>query len=258
VKFFNAILTSMIASSAVHAAIKTETVEYKQGSTVLEGYLAYDETAKGKRPGVVIVHEWMGLNDYTKRRAREMAELGYVALAADIYGKGVRAKDAKEAGELAGKFKADRKLLRARAQAAYDYLSKQPRVDGKKMLAMGYCFGGTTVLEMALSGLPLAGVASFHGGLDFSNPADAKNIKAKLLIMHGAIDPFVPADQVAAFQKELNDAKVDYQFIAYSNAVHGFTNPDNGQDNSKGAAYNALADKRSFDEMKRFFSEVTQ
>jgi dienelactone hydrolase len=239
------------------AAIKTEVVEYKDGSTTMEGFLAYNDSLKGKAPGVVIVHDWMGLNDYAKRRAREMAEMGYVAFAADIYGKGVRPKDAKEAADAAGKIKADRKVMRSRAQAAFETLKKNPKVDGNKMLAMGYCFGGTTVLEMAMAGLPLKGVASFHGGLDFPNTlGGVKNIKAKLLIMHGALDPYVPAEQVETFTKALNDNKTDYEFIAYSGAVHAFTVPEAGNDNSKGAAYNAAADKHSFQHMKDFFTEI--
>jgi dienelactone hydrolase len=240
------------------SAVKTEVVEYKQGSTVLEGYLAYDDSVKVAKPGVVIVHEWMGLNDYAKRRARELAAMGYVALAADIYGKGERAKDMKEAGELATKYKTDRKLLRERVRAAYDFLAKNPKVNKQKMLAMGYCFGGTAVLELARAAAPLAGVVSFHGGLSTPNPADAKNIKTKILALHGALDPYVSAEEVAGFQKEMNDAKVDYQFVVYANSVHGFTNPENGHDNSKGAAYNEIADRRSFAAMKSFFEEVTK
>jgi dienelactone hydrolase len=244
-------------SLAASAAIKTEIVEYKEGSTVLEGYLAYNDAIKNKAPGVIIVHEWMGLGEYSKSRARQMAELGYIAFAADIYGKGVRPKDAKEAGELAGKYKGDRKLLRARALAALDALKKNPKVDTSKILAMGYCFGGTTVLEMAMAGAPVKGVVSFHGGLDFPNLADVKNIKSKLLILHGAIDPYVPPEQVNSFTKALNDNKVDYQFTMYSGAVHSFTNPESGNDPSKGAAYNPVADRRSFEATKTFFREVT-
>lgn len=161
-----ALLISFIGLSA-SAAVKTEVVEYKEGSTTLEGFLAYNDTVKSKAPGVVIVHDWMGLAENSKNRARQMAELGYVAFAADIYGKGSRPKDAKEAGEFAGKYKGDRKLLRARAMAALDALKKNPKANPSDIVAMGYCFGGTTVLEMALAGAPLKGVASFHGGLDF-------------------------------------------------------------------------------------------
>ncbi len=241
-----------------HAAIKTETVEYKEGSTSLEGMIAYDDAAKGKRPGVVIVHAWMGPNDYVKGRAKQLAEMGYVAFVADIYGKGVRPKDTKEAGAQAGKYKGDRPLMRARAKAAFEQLKGNPKVDGNKMLAMGYCFGGTTAIEMGLSGLPLKGIVSFHGGLEFPTLAsDVKNLKAPLLVLHGAIDPNVPPDQVANFTKTLDQNKSDYEFVAYSGAVHSFTEKEAGNDITKGAAYNEKADKRSFEAMKDFFHEVT-
>jgi dienelactone hydrolase len=251
-------LLLVLFSLTSHAAIKTETVEYTEGPTKLEGFLAYDDAAKGKRPGVVIVHEWMGLGDYVKGRAKQLAELGYVAFAADIYGKGVRPKNTDEAKAQVMIYKGDRNLMRARAKAAYDTLKNNPKVDAGKMLAMGYCFGGTTAIEMALSGLPLKGVVSFHGGLDFPSLAtDAKNIKAPLLILHGAVDPNVPPDQVNTFTKALEQNKVDYEFVAYSGAVHAFTQPQAGNDPSKGAAYNEKADKRSFQAMKDFFQEVT-
>ncbi len=241
-----------------HAAIKTETVEYKEGSTTLEGFIAYDDAAKGKRPGVVIVHDWMGLADYSKGRAKQLAELGYVAFAADIYGKGVRPKNQDEAKTQAMKYKGDRPLMRARAKAAFETLKNNPKVDSNKMLAMGYCFGGTTAIEMALSGLPLKGVVSFHGGLDFPSLAtDTKNIHAPILILHGAVDPNVPPEQVSAFTKALEQNKIDYEFVAYAGAVHAFTEKNAGNDPSKGAAYNEKADKRSFQAMKDFFQEVT-
>lgn len=239
-----------------HAKIKTETVSYKEGSTTLKGYLAYDDSQKDPRPGLVLVHEWMGLNDYAKRRAREMAEKGYVVLAADIYGNGLTTKSPKEAGQLAGKYKDDRALFRRRMQAALDTLKAQKNVEPSKIAAMGYCFGGTGVLELARSGADIKGVISFHGGLGSPTPADAKNIKAKVLVLHGAVDPYVPADEVAAFQKEMNDAHVDYQFIAYSDTVHAFTNPDSGKDPSKGAAYNPVSERRSINAMNGFLDEV--
>ena len=210
-------------STVSHAAIKTLNVEYTQGGQILEGVLSYDDSANGKRPGIVIVHDWYGISDDTKMRAEQMAKLGYVAFAADIYGKSIRPKNSTDAGAQAGKYKGNRNLLRARAKAAFDLLALNPKVDSKKMLAMGYCFGGTTVLEMAREGLPLLGVVSFHGGLETPTPEDAKNIKAKLLVAHGALDPYVSANEVSAFQKEMNEAKVDYQLISYSGAVHAFT-----------------------------------
>jgi dienelactone hydrolase len=250
-----ALLLVTVAATPSRAAVKTETLEYKDGDQVCEGYLAWDDSFHGKRPGMVVVHEWMGLGDYAKRRAREVAALGYVALAADIYGKGIRAKNPQEAGQLAGKFKGDLPLLRSRARAAFDTLARDVRVDGSKVYAMGYCFGGTAALELARGGAPLAGVVTFHGGLATKNPADAKNIKGRVLVLHGAADPFVPQTEVAAFRKEMDDARVDWQLHEYSGAVHSFTNPDSGNDPSKGAAYDAKADARSWEALKVFLAE---
>lgn len=251
---------SLLTCSLSSAKVVNEKIEYKEGSTTLEGYIYFDnDKTKGskKLPGVVIVHDWMGVSDYVKMRAEQMASLGYVAFVADIYGKGVRPKDAKEAAALAGQYRdGDRKVLRARAESAYNSLKKSKLVQPEKISAMGYCFGGTTVLEMARMGLPLKGVLSFHGGLSTTNPADAKNIKTPLLVMHGAIDPYVKPEEVLAFEKEMNDANVDYQFIAYSGAVHAFTQKHVGTDIKTGAAYNEAADKRSFAAMKTFLAEV--
>lgn len=239
----------------VQAELHTEAVEYKQGNTVLEGYLAYDGAIKGPRPGVLVVHDWLGVEGYAKSRADQLAKLGYVAFAADIYGKDVRPKNPQEAGQQAGKFKGDRALLRARVNAALDVLKKQPQCDTKRTAAIGYCFGGTTVLELARSGADIAGIVTFHGGLD-TPTRDAKNIKCKVLICHGADDPYVPAADVTALQDELRAAGVDWQMIFYSGAVHSFTRPDAGNDNSKGAAYNERADKRSWEAMRLFFAET--
>ena len=251
----------LLAGSMASAKIKSEVVEYKDGESVLEGVLVYDDALvkKHKLPGIVIVHDWMGVSDYVKMRAEQMAGMGYVALAADIYGKGVRPKDTKEAGELAGKFKAgDRKDLRSRSVAAYKFLAANKNVDASKISAMGYCFGGTVALEMARQGLDLKGVVSFHGGLSSVSPDDAKKIKSQVLVLHGAIDPYVPAAEVAQFQKEMNDANVPYEFVAYSGAVHAFTEKHAGTDITKGAAYNEVADRRSFAAMKSFLTEVNQ
>jgi len=238
------------------AQITIEPVEYRQGETVLDGYVAYDAALKGKQPGVVIVHDWMGVGEYVKMRAEQLAKLGYVAFVADIYGRGVRPKNTQEASQQAGKYRADRPLLRARAQAALDRLRQEVRVDAGRIAAIGYCFGGGTVLELARSGADLAGVISFHGNLDTPNPDDAKQIKAKVLVLHGGDDPYVPAAQVEAFQSEMRKANVDWQFVAYGGAVHAFTQKGAGNDPSKGAAYNERADKRSFVEMTTFFKEL--
>lgn len=246
----------MFVPLTAQAELKKEMIEYKQGDTVLEGYFVYDDAVEGKRPGVIVVHDWMGFGEYGNRRADELAKLGYVALAVDIYGKGVRPKDAKEASEQAGKYKSDRALLRQRVLAGFNELKKNPMVDTAKTAAIGYCFGGTTVLELARSGADVTGAVSFHGGLSTPTPEDAKNIKAKVLVLHGADDPYVPAEEVGAFQKEMREANADWQMVYYSGAVHSFTRKDAGNDNSKGAAYNEKADKRSWEAMKQFFGEI--
>jgi len=238
------------------AGIKAEGVEYKHGEVVLEGYMAYDDAIQGKRPGVIVVHEWMGHNPYVRKRADQLAKLGYLAFAIDMYGKGVRAKDAKEAAALSNVYRSDRQLMRARANTGLEVLKKHPLADPRRITAVGYCFGGTTVLEMARSGADLAGVASFHGGLDSPNPADAKNIKGKVLALHGGDDPYVPTEQVVKFEEEMRKGEVDWQLVIYGGAVHSFTNPEAGNDPSKGAAYNEKADRRSWEAMKLFFGEI--
>ncbi|HWU42557.1 MAG TPA: dienelactone hydrolase family protein [Bdellovibrio sp.] len=238
------------------AAVKTENVEYKDGKADLEGFMAYDDSATKPRPAVLIVHQWMGLTDHEKEHAKMLAEKGYVAFALDIYGKALRPKNPENAGIIAGKYKDDRKMLRTREMAAYDVLKKDKRVDPKHIVVMGYCFGGLGALELGRNGTPLAGIASFHGALSNPKPLDAGRIKSPVLIMHGALDPYVKQDEVLAFKKEMNDAKVDYQFISYANAVHGFTQKESGTDMSKGVAYNATADRRSWQAFLDFLNEV--
>ncbi|MFL5241826.1 MAG: dienelactone hydrolase family protein [Gemmataceae bacterium] len=246
----------MAGSAMVQAKIHTQVIEYKHGDVVLEGYLAYDDSLSGKQPGVLVVHEWMGHNPYVRQRAGQLAELGYVAFALDMYGKGVHAKDAQEAGKMASVYKNDRKLMRARAGAGLNVLLDQKNVDPKRVAAIGYCFGGTTALELARGGADLAGVVSFHGDLATPTPEVAKNIKGKILALHGADDPFVPEKVVEAFEQEMRKGGVDWELVKYGNAVHSFTNPGAGDDNSKGAAYNAKADHRSWQAMKDFFGEI--
>lgn len=228
-----------------------------------ECYLAWDSAAKGTRPGVLVFPEWWGLNEFAKQKARELAEQGYVALVVDVYGEGRTTADAKEAGELAGRFKTDRKLLRARATAALDTLRKLREVDPKRVAAIGYCFGGTAVLELARSGADVQAVVSFHGDLAAGEKltpaqvnAEAAGIRARVLVLHGAVDPYVPAKTVQAFMDEMNTAGVDYVFVAYAKAVHSFTNPAAGSDPGRGAAYNAEADRRSWVAMRAFFDEA--
>ncbi len=250
-----AILLSLLAVlgtfSSLGAAIVEQPLEYKSGDVLCEGWQAYDDAVTGKRPGVLVVHQWTGISDHEKEAAHKLAVLGYNVLVADIYGKGIRPQPP-AAGKEAGKYKADRPLLRARVNAALDVLSHDARTDASKIAATGYCFGGTTVVELARSGAALKGVVSFHGGLDSPTPADGKNIKAKILALHGADDPFVAAKDVAAFEAEMKSASVDYKLIKYPGAVHSFTHKAAGNDNSKGAAYNADADRDSWIEMENF------
>jgi dienelactone hydrolase len=251
---FLIILMLLICSSS-RAELKNKTIEYRQGDALLEGYLSYDDSFTGKRPGILVIHEWMGLNDYAKMRADMLAHLGYVAFAADIYGKGVRPSDVPSASAESTKYKNDRPLLRARAQAGLDELRKQTNVDPAKLAAIGYCFGGTTALELARSGASIKGVVSFHGGLATPTPQDAKDIKAEVLVLHGADDPFVTAPEVGAFEDEMRQGNVRYRLIKYPNAVHGFTNANN-KGELKGALYNAEADKASWQEMRAFLDRV--
>jgi dienelactone hydrolase len=239
------------------AEVKGETVEYVDGNTVLEGYLVYPPgVTEGKRPGVLVVHEWNGLGPYAKRRAEQLAELGYIAFAVDIYGKGIRPANAEEAAKQAQIYRSDRQLMRRRIAAGLAQLKKCSMVDSDRIAAIGYCFGGGVVLELARSGANIKGVVSFHGNLDTPNPQDAKNIKCKVLVQTGADDPHVPPQQLEAFEKEMRAAKVDWEMIIYGNAVHSFTNPASGDNPSKGVAYNKEADMRSWEAMKAFFKEI--
>lgn len=231
-------------------------VEYRVGDVVCEGWKACSKNSEGKRPAVLIIHQWTGVSDNEKMRADMLAKLGYNVLVADIYGKGIRPQPP-EAGQEAGKYKNDRPLFRERLLAALDLLKKDERTDASKVFAIGYCFGGTGVLEIARSGADVLGVVSFHGGLGTPTPEDAKNIKCKVLVLHGADDPFVPPAEVDGFKKEMEDAKVEYELVAYPGAVHSFTQKSAGNDNSKGSAYNASADAKSWIAMQNFFNKLT-
>jgi dienelactone hydrolase len=243
-------------ATTAQAAVHTETVEYKHGDATLKGYLAYDTAVKGKRPGVLVVHEWWGLNNYAKHRAEMLAQLGYIAFAADMYGDGFNTTWPEEAGKRSSEFQSNRPFGRERLTAALDLLRKQKLCDPKRIAAIGYCFGGTCVLELARSGADIAAVVSFHGSLNTPSPADTKNIKCKVLVCHGANDGFESPEEVAAFQKEMRDANVDWQMNIYGGAVHSFTNPDSDEFGIPGVGYNERADKRSWAAMKLFFAEL--
>jgi dienelactone hydrolase len=253
------ILTLVALLTLTHdaeAKVITTTVEYKAGDTVCQGFLAYDDAVKGRRAAVLLVHDWFGCTDHQKGQVEKLAALGYVALAADVYGKGVRPANAQEAGAEAGKYYKDRGLLRSRLRAGLDFLAAQPQADAARLGVTGYCFGGAGALELARSGAPLKAVVTFHGSLANPTPEDAKDIKAKVLVLHGADDPFVKQEEVKAFMDEMRTAGVDWQLVQYSGAVHSFTDPRAGTDNSKGAAYNANADRRSWRAMRDFFEET--
>lgn len=239
------------------AVLQKQNIEYAGADQArLESYLAFEDTGAQKKPAILIVPDWMGLGDFAKNKAEELAKMGYVALAVDVYGKGVRPQNQQEASQFADKYRdGDRQVLRQRMQAAFDSVQGLNNVDPKKIIVIGYCFGGTAALELARSGTPVAATAAFHGGLNTPNAADAKKIKAPVLVMHGADDPYVPAAEVEAFKKEMKDAGVKLEFIAYKGAVHSFTIPDAGNDNTKGAAYNAAADKKSWADFKKFLKK---
>jgi dienelactone hydrolase len=248
----------LVAGTAL-AAVKGEEVSYKDGGVVMKGYLAYDDAIKERRPGVLVVHEWWGHNDYTRRRARELAELGYTALAVDMYGDGKTADHPDSAGKFSGEVGRDPKLMRARFDAARKLLAKHRTVDAKRIGAIGYCFGGRVVLEMARAGEDLAAVASFHGSLQTANPAQKGKVKARILVANGADDPFVSAADIEGFKKEMDAAGVRYQFVNYPGAKHAFTNPDadrNGVKFNLPLAYNAEADKQSWTEMQALFKDA--
>ncbi|WP_413287700.1 dienelactone hydrolase family protein [Bdellovibrio sp. HCB337] len=247
----------MLIASTASAAIQTEVVNYKDGNTDLEGYIAYDDKFTGPRPVVYIVHQWTGVSDYEQMRARMIAELGYVGFAIDVYGKGIRPTDPAERTRLSDFYKAgNRALFRQREMAALEYAKTDSRMDASKAVAIGYCFGGTGALELARAGAAILGAVSFHGALTNPNPQDVANMKMPTMVHHGAIDPFVPPTEVMAFINEMNTAKVDYAFTSYANAVHSFTDKNAGNDPSKGAAYDEKADKRSWSSLVAFLKEV--
>jgi len=240
---------------SLSAAIVERPLEYKSGELVCEGWQAYDDAVTGPRPGVLVIHQWTGVSDHEKEAARRLAALGYNVLVADIYGKGVRPQPP-AAGKEAGRYKADRALLRARADDALKALADDARTDKSRLAATGYCFGGTSAIELARGGAALKGVVSFHGGLDSPAPADGKNITARILALHGADDPFVPSKDIAAFENEMKSAGVRYELVRYPGAVHSFTHKAAGGDKSKGAAYDAEADRDSWLRMERLLKDV--
>jgi len=243
------------------AAVEGEEVTYSANGTTLKGWLAYEGHAMGKRPAVLVVHEWWGHNAYARKRANMLAELGYVALAVDMYGDGKQALHPSDAGKFSGEVSKNRPLTKARFEAAMKVLRDDPRVDSSKLAAIGYCFGGSVVLNMAREGEPLLGVASFHGGLATDTPAQKGKVKAKIRSFTGADDKMIPAAQVQAFEQEMKAAGVDYKAMVYPGAMHSFTNPDAdayGKQFNLPLAYDAAADKDSWLQLQKFLAEVLQ
>ena len=241
---------------AMEAAVKTQTVTYQVGNVTCQSFLAYDDSVQGKRPGIVIFPEWWGLNDYARHRAEMLAQLGYVALAADLFGNGQTTNDPGQAGKLAGSLKSNRQVLRQRANAGLDELKKNTNVDGSKLGAIGYCFGGTTAIELGRSGADVKAIVTFHAGLDSPNPSDGKNIKGMVLICHGGDDTFTSQKDLDAFQQEMRQNHVDWQMNIYGNAVHSFSSPGADKHGIPGIAYNAEADRRSWQAMQTLFNEA--
>lgn len=259
-KFFTTLFLSvLVALGSSHAAIKTEEVTYSANGVNMKGYLAYDEAVKGKRPGVLVVHEWWGHNEYARKRVRMLAEAGYTALAVDMYGDGKQAHHPNDAMKFAGEVMQNMEGAKARFLAALDLLKKHKTVDATRTAAIGYCFGGGVVLHMARAGVDLSGVASFHGSYATQTPAEKGKIKAALLVCHGADDKFATAEQIEGLKKEMQNAGVDFQFISYEGAMHSFTNPDadeNGKKFELPLAYNKTADEKSWADLQQFFKKI--
>jgi len=246
----------LICQTTARAEVKTETVTYKHGDQTFKGYLAWDDSMKGKRPGVLVVHEWWGLNDYARKRAEQLAKMGYIAFAPDMYGDGKTTEHPKEAGEMAGMVRRNQKEWRARALAGLQILRDNPHVDSGKLAAIGYCFGGSTALQLAYASPDIKAAVSFHGALPIPDTTLDKAITAKILICHGADDSFIPEETIQKVRAAYKELGVDYEMIYLGGAVHSFTVPGAEQRGLKGMAYNAAADRRSWAAMTELFHEA--
>lgn len=252
-------LLAAFSLPSAEATLKTEEVEYTSGGLTMKGWLVYDESFKGKRPGILVVHEWWGHNDYARKRAEMLAVLGYTALAVDMYGDGKQAGHPQDAGKFASEVMSSLPVAKGRFLAALDVLKKHPTVSGDNIGAIGYCFGGGVVLHMLRMGVDLKGVVSFHGSLGTLNPAKPGVVKAKALVCHGEEDSFVSKEEIEGFKQEMKLAKVDMDFKTYKGAKHSFTNPsadDRAAEFKLNLAYNEDADKASWNDMKAFFKKV--
>lgn len=252
-------LSVLVCLMSLSAAAKTvnKAVAYEVEGKKFNGVLVYDDSVKTPRPGLVLVPNWMGVSAPAVKQAAEIAGTQYILFVSDMYGREIRPKNAEDAGKAAGAVKGDRKLMRARVNKALEVLrteGKAVNLDEKKLGAIGFCFGGTSVLELARSGANVAGVVSFHGGLDAPMPATEKGLTAKVLALHGAEDPMVPAAEVQGFEDEMRKAKADWELVSYGGAVHGFTDPDANMPGQ--VQYDAKVAKRAFKAMNDFFAEA--
>jgi len=249
----------LAAISLSHAAVQGREVTYSANGTTLKGYVAYDDAVKGKRPGILVVHEWWGLNEYARKRARMLAEHGYTALALDMYGDGKQAHHPDDAGKFASEVSKNAALAKARFDAAFELLKKESTVDADNIAAIGYCFGGSVALNMARIGEPLKAVVSFHGGLGTDHPAEHGKVQARIASFTGEDDPMIPATQVAAFRQEMDKAGVTLEVVTYPGVQHAFTNPEAdkyGKEFKLPLAYNAAADKDSWDAGLAFLADA--
>ncbi len=248
-----------LSTGPVQAKVVGKTVDYSSQGVTSKGYLASDDTVTGKRPGILVVHEWWGLNDFARKRADQLAELGYTALAVDMYGEGKTASHPSDAGKFSSELMKNFPVAKARFLAAEDFLKKQSTVDASRIAAIGFCFGGGVVLNMAAQGADLKGVASFHGSLNLVQPPKPGEVKAKMLVLHGGSDKFATAEQVEKFKRALKAADADFRFIVYPDAMHSFTNPDATEMGKKfniPLAYNEKADKESWAELQKFLKDI--
>ena len=249
------ILTIVFCSTPLLGEVKSTIINYTHNGTALEGVL-YQPNENGPHPGLLMIHQWTGISDYEHMRANTLAEMGYVVFIADIYGKGIRPPAGKESALESSKYKKNRLLMRQRVNAGLAILRKQKSVNPQKIAAIGYCFGGTVALELMRSGATINGIVSFHGGLESTEPYTKIDPATQVLVFHGAIDPHVPWETVTRFKSEMEEHAIEWQLTMYGKAVHAFSQKHAGNDPSKGAAYNEIADKRSFSEMLAFFNEL--
>lgn len=250
------IASLLFVSATACAEIQTREIKYEHEGTQLTGYMAWDDAITGKRPGVLVVHEWWGLTDYIKSRAREIAKLGYVAFAPDMYGAGKVTRHGDEAKAWMEQITANTERWQARALRGLEILREQDEVDPARIAAIGYCFGGATVMQMAYAGADLAAVVSFHGSLPVPTEKQAKAIRTPILAAHGDADKFVPPERVQQFQQALETAGVDWHMVIYGGARHGFTNPNAAQYGIENIQYNPKAAHRAWEHMKMFLADV--